>query len=252
MLFLGLTEALSALRTPIVVGVSQNSIRRYPWCDRVIPNGIDTQVFHPSGERRAAQPTVLFVGTYERRKRGKLLMKVFDQEVRPAIPDAQLWMVCSDAPTAPGVEVLGILSDAELAERYRQAWVFCLPSTYEGFGVPYAEALASGTPVVATPNPGACEVLARGGGVQVDDTELGAALVTLLADADLRVSLGERAVEASARYDIRHVAETYTRLIAEARPGRTPSVLQRLRVWATWSGPIGRRARSGPEQPRNG
>ena len=90
-------------------------------------------------------PTILFVGTYEHRKRGRLLMEVFADEVRPTMPDARLWMVCSDAPPAPGVEVLGRLTDEELAERYRRAWVFCLPSTYEGFGVPYIEAMASRT-----------------------------------------------------------------------------------------------------------
>ena len=65
-------------------------------------------------------------------------------------------MVTQDAPADPGagITVLGRLDDEELAREYRAAWVFCLPSSYEGFGIPYAEAMASGTPVVATPNPG--------------------------------------------------------------------------------------------------
>ena len=46
-----------------------------------------------------------------------------------------------------------------LIELYQQAWLFCLPSSYEGFGVPYIEAMSCGTPVVATPNAGAREVL---------------------------------------------------------------------------------------------
>ena len=47
--------------------------------------------------------------------------------------------------------MLGQVSDAELVDLYRSSWLFCLPSSYEGFGIPYAEAMANGCPVVATP-----------------------------------------------------------------------------------------------------
>ena len=93
---------------------------------------------------------VWFVVTFQQRKRGALLWDVFQREVLPAVPAARLWMVCSDAPPAPGVEVLGHLSDADLRDRYWRASVFCLPSSYEGFGIPYVEAMASGVPVVST------------------------------------------------------------------------------------------------------
>src|SRR5581483_8941283 len=123
------------------------------------------------------------VGTYKNRKRGHLLMEAFTRQIRPAVPEAELWMVCSDAPAAPGVTVHGRVSEKELAELYSRAWVFCLPSSYEGFGVPYIEAMASGTPVVATPNPGSLEVLDGGRcGVIVDPDELGDALIALLRD----------------------------------------------------------------------
>ena len=59
--------------------------------------------------------------------------------------------------TRPGVKVFPRLPEADLQDLYRRAWVFCLPSTYEGFGIPYIEAMASGTPVVATRNAGALE-----------------------------------------------------------------------------------------------
>lgn len=88
MLLLGLTEAVAAVRTPIVVGVSRNSLRLYPWLHRVIPNGVDLDMFAPDGTR-AEEPTVLFVGTYHGRKRGALLMEAFERDVRPAIPDAR-------------------------------------------------------------------------------------------------------------------------------------------------------------------
>jgi len=221
MFVLGLTEVVSAIRFRHVVGVSRNSIRWYPWLHQVIPNGVDTARFHP-GSSRAADPTILFVGTYLRRKRGALLQQVFTDYVLPRVPNARLWMVCGDAPAAPGVEVLGHLSDDELAERYRQAWVFCLPSSYEGFGVPYIEAMASGTAVVASPNPGAREVLEGGRlGRLSPDADLGRSLVHMLADEEERnhcARLGLQAVRD--RYDWSVVAHAYEQLYRRAMEGR--------------------------------
>jgi glycosyltransferase involved in cell wall biosynthesis len=214
---LGMTEVLSAMRTPVVVGVSENSTRLFPWHATVIPNGVDTTLFRPDASTpKEADPTILFVGTYQRRKRGALLHRVFREYVRPRVPGARLWMVCSDAPPAEGVEVLGRLSDEELADRYRRAWVFCLPSTYEGFGVPYIEAMVSGTAVVASRNAGATEVLERGRlGVLADDQALGRSLVELLLDPDRRARYERLSLSQRDRYDMRTVAQAYVDLIDE-------------------------------------
>ncbi|MCU1459183.1 MAG: putative Glycosyl transferase group 1 [Actinomycetia bacterium] len=216
MLVLGLTEVVSAVRFRDAVGVSRNSIRFYPWLRRVIPNGVDVGRFHP-GPVQERDPTILFVGTYLRRKRGRLLQQAFTDYVLPRVPDATLWMVCDDAPTAPRVEVLGRLSDEELAERYRRAWVFCLPSSYEGFGVPYIEAMASGTPVVATPNAGAREVLEGGDlGVLSPVDELGRNLVRLLVDDERRAGFTDAPrIEARKRYNWPTVADAYDSLYRE-------------------------------------
>ena len=113
-------------------------------------------------------------------------------------------MVCSDVPTdevTGGVEVLGRLTLDELAGRYRRAWAFCLPSTYEGFGVPYIEAMASGTAVVTTRNPGSVEVLEGGrwGRLTTDD-ELGDAIVSVLTDQALRSTAEARGLLRASRY----------------------------------------------------
>lgn len=136
-------------------------------------------------------------------------------------------MVCEDAPPGlgvPGVEVLGRVTDDELADRYRRAWVFCLPSTYEGFGVPYIEALASGTPVVASPNPGAREVLGGGDyGLLVADDELGQELVALLANAERRADLSTRGITRARSYSWDVVAGRYEELyqaVIRARAAR--------------------------------
>lgn len=215
MVALGVTEVLAPLSADATVCVSEATRRWYPWLHRVIPNGVDLDRSRPDVAREAT-PTVLFVGTYEQRKRGRLLADVFERSILPRHPDARLWMVCTDAPDRPGVDVLGRLSDDELADRYRRAWVFCLPSSYEGFGVPYIEAMASGTPVVASPNPGAREVLGDGRfGVLADDDDLGDALLRVLDDPALAADLSERGLARATAYSWPSVIDRYEDLYLE-------------------------------------
>ncbi len=224
MVALGLGEILATLVADRTALISDNTRRWFPWVSTVIPCGVDLELFRPADESdKEPVPTILFVGTYRNRKRGKLLMDVFADEIRPVMPQAKLWMVSTDAPEADGVEVLGRLSDQELAERYRRAWVFSLPSTYEGFGVPYIEAMASGTPVVATPNVGANEVLGGGRhGRIVADAELGAALVELLRDDTTRGEMADAGVRSAVRYSWPQVVARYEQVYREllAHPAR--------------------------------
>jgi glycosyltransferase involved in cell wall biosynthesis len=70
--------------------------------------------------------------------------------------------------------------------------VFAYPSLYEGFGIPYIEAMASGTAIVTTPNGGARDVLENGRfGLIRDDDAFGAAIIELLDNEALRHSLAE-------------------------------------------------------------
>lgn len=137
----------------------------------------------------SAKPSILFIGTWEGRKRGAFLHEVFQREVLPAVPGAELWMVSDRCEESAGVHWVRAPSDAELSELLSRAWAFCLPSSYEGFGIPYLEAMAHGTPVVASPNAGARMLLADGHGILADDEELGRRLVEVLGDQELRASL---------------------------------------------------------------
>lgn len=192
------------------VGVSQTTRKSIGRIDEVIPCGVDLTRF--SHREKTQAPTILFVGALESRKRGSLLVRHFLETVRPAYPNAELWLVSADRIEGPGIVSWGKPSDEELAELYARAWIFCLPSSYEGFGVPYVEAMAAGTPVVATPNLGAKEVLDDGAaGIIVEPNELGRRLNELIANESARRRLAEVGIARARLFAWSTVASRYER-----------------------------------------
>ena len=88
------------------------------------------------------------------------------------------------------------LSDAQLWAAYRLARFTVFPSLNEGFGLPVAESLAAGTPVVTSDFGSMAELAAQGGALTTDprdDHDLAAAMRTLLTDDRLLASLREQA-----------------------------------------------------------
>lgn len=168
------------------IAVSNNTKKYLYFIDKVIYNGVDLSMFSPK-EPKTVNPSILFVGELGQRKRGQLLVDIFSKNIKPEIKNAELWLVTTDSIDRDGVKSFGRISTEKLIELYQKAWVFCLPSTYEGFGVPYIEAMACGTPVVATPNLGAIEVLDEGKyGVLCNDVDLSEKLIDLLKKDELR------------------------------------------------------------------
>ena len=215
MLLLGLGELLATLVADRTVAVSTNTTHWMPWVRTVIPNGVDATGL-AAARTPSPQPSILFVGTYANRKRGKLLSDAFARDVLPARPDAELWMVCSDAPDSAQVRVLGRVSDEELTALYLSAWVFCLPSSYEGFGIPYVEALTAGLPVIATANPGSLELAAHCSGLAiVEDVELGPALLTQLEGGPANGATEQALRRSALEFDIVGVARRYADLYRE-------------------------------------
>ena len=180
-------ELLTALTSPGTVAVSDNTRRANPFIRHTIPHGVDTRVFRPEPQEKTSAPSIVFVGTHEGRKRGSFLIDIFERVVRPAHPDAALMFVGPQGPDVPGIRYYTGIGDATLASLYRRAWVYASPSTYEGFGLPYLEAMACGTAVLATPNAGSREVVGgHSNGRLVDDAGFGAALLDVLNDPSRR------------------------------------------------------------------
>jgi glycosyltransferase involved in cell wall biosynthesis len=139
-------------------------------------------------------PTVLFVGKDFSRKGGPVLLEAF-RRVRAELPQAQLLVVGPRTLGAePGIVHYGTLSHAEMADVYRQAQVFVLPSWREPFGIAFIEAMAFGLPCVGTRIEAIPEIIDEGRtGFLIppgDANELAVALLNLLQNPKRSAEMG--------------------------------------------------------------
>jgi glycosyltransferase involved in cell wall biosynthesis len=106
---------------------------------------------------------VLYVGNIKPHKNLVRLIEAFHELRRDELEDLKLLIIGDQISKLPSlrravhrhklhkqVRFLGYVADDQLAILYRLASVFVFPSLYEGFGLPPLEAMASGTPVVAS------------------------------------------------------------------------------------------------------
>ena len=171
----------------------------------VVHNGVDPR-FTPGG-RRSPAPLVVGVGRLTAIKRFDLLVDAL-VAARRDVPDLR-GRIVGDGPERPALEerirragaegwleLAGHVSDAELVEAYRSAWLVACASSREGWNMTITEAGACGIPAVATDVVGHRDSVWPGdSGLLVEPEALGAAIVNVLTDAGLREKLGAGALE---------------------------------------------------------
>ncbi len=168
------------------------------------------------------QPYILFVATIEPRKNVMCLLEAYDRmpqslrnEVRLVLVGRQGWKseetvrAIVARQRAGHVCWLQEVSDAELPALYRRALMFVYPSLYEGFGLPVAEALACGTPVIASRVASIPEI-AGNAAVLVepgDADALSTTMASLANDGAQRRHLQRRGPELVCQFSAQHAVE---------------------------------------------
>ena len=185
--------------------------RRYRQPAYLVPNGIPETVFTPGSDASRDPRIVLVVGPMEIRcKRIPDALEAV-RLVKRRCSDIRLIRV-SQNPMSEAERQLNIadeyhvlLSPEKLAREYRRAAVLVFPSDEtEGFGLPMVEAMACGTPVLATDIPAAGALDPRGGHVCLVPVArpdlLADSLVQLMNNSAERERLQRRGLEVAARY----------------------------------------------------
>jgi glycosyltransferase involved in cell wall biosynthesis len=167
---------------------------------RNVANGLDTEFFRPGNGTPRESNRVLFVGNTDDAKKGARYlfeaMTLLPEKVNLTIVDegTPFKTYAPDLVRKLGirnrVKFTGKLSSEDLRREYHSAQVTAVPSLYEGFGLPAAESMACGTPVVATSAGALPEVVGEdGAGVLVpprDARALAMAIRQVLEDGGQR------------------------------------------------------------------
>ena len=211
----------------VLLGASPSSIA-------VVPGGVEDR-FRPISDPDALQrarrhlgvgeaPFVLAIGVLEPRKNLNRLMDAFlALKQRSTVPpDLKLvlaggkgWLFDgilehhAASPVRDDILLPGFVPDALLPAMYSAASVLAFPSLYEGFGLPLLEAMACGTPVVAS-RASCVPELAEGAAMLVDPTDVDAlrdALEQAIGDVALRARLTEQGRRRVRQYSWRRAAQ---------------------------------------------
>jgi glycosyltransferase involved in cell wall biosynthesis len=151
---------------------------------RVVYNGIDTEIYDKNEEASQNRNGLIMVGNTDDRKKGVLYLLQALQLLREdaikltIVDDAERHSsYVEDVGPLPSyglklvrkldldglVHFTGRLTQDELVKYYSAAKIAVVPSLYEGFGLPAAEAMACGTPVIATTGGALPEVIGNAG-----------------------------------------------------------------------------------------
>lgn len=173
----------------------------------VVLSGYDARLYPPRGPRRVADPPyALYVGNVMPHKNLHRLVEAFAIASRQtpgrlvirgggrAVHVRALRARIADLGLGARVEWEAYAGAEELAQLYQQAAMLLLPSLHEGFGLTALEAMACGTPVIASNTSSLPEVVGDAALLvdPLDTAGLARAIVRLFSDGDLARELGAR------------------------------------------------------------
>jgi glycosyltransferase involved in cell wall biosynthesis len=200
----------AAARSDRIIAVSNFTARQVtevlgidPSLVRVVHHGVGSAVGTPAGDVLPREKIILHVGAIQHRKNIARLVDAFERVDRDwqlvlagaaGYGAAEIAGRIGAAHSRERILSLGYVPQPELARWYARATIFAFPSLDEGFGMPVLEAMASGTPVIASNRSAIPEVAGEAAWlVNPEDTEeLASALVSLTRDPELRAELSAR------------------------------------------------------------
>jgi phosphatidylinositol alpha-mannosyltransferase len=206
-------------------------------------NGVELDAIAAVEPYQSERPAILFLGRHEQRKGLDVLLNALRY-----VPDnVDCWVIGEGPDTAElrarhgadtRIHWLGRVAESEKLARMRGATLFCAPSLGgESFGVVLVEAMAAGTPVVASALDGYRNVATDGVDAVLlppgDSDLLGATLSALLADPDRQVALREAGLARAADFSMSTLVDRYLEIYAELietqrRKGPTRSKAHRV------------------------
>lgn len=160
----------------------------------------------------AKENYILFVGTFEPRKNLKRLLEAYSllsNSIKDKYPlilvggsgwgNENINLMIDQLKISNFVKVLGYVSNQDLEKIYSKAYLFVMPSLYEGFGLPVLEAMSFGVPVVTSKASSLPEITGDSAIlVNPKSTEsIKNGILEVLNDENLRDSLSKAALEKS-------------------------------------------------------
>ena len=187
----------------------------------VAPPGLRGGLSPEGGRTVLDAPYVLGLGTLEPRKNLARLVeawRLLGGDLRLVLAGGEGWGEVPDLADAR-ISTPGYVSDDEVANLYRGAAVFVYPSLFEGFGMPIVEAMACGTPVVASSDPSLDEACGDAA-VRADPADPAAIAAGIEEALSRRDELVSKGVSHASRFSWRTVGEIILRGYEDARARR--------------------------------
>jgi glycosyltransferase involved in cell wall biosynthesis len=192
---------------------------------------------------------ILFLGILAQKKNLPTLLKAFAHMKRggwysgklviagreyPQSREVSIRSIAHELGVEKSVVFTGPLPDSHLPSFYRGADLFAFPSLHEGFGIVLLEAMACGTPVVASATSSIPEVVGDAG-LLIDEplNELlwAETLNRVLRDAELRSTLAAKGIRRSQEFSWDNVGRaTLESYMAAARGRRNVRPIEKLRI----------------------